>query len=122
MKLSTLLQEQRELKIHSESALCLSELAEAVPAEREAILFEERVWKFFLRRSLYSLLNNVLKVNYEKAYFYSILAMFPCSIYTNKIDTSAGFTPDMRDACPTDNGRTFFNFSFASVAIPPIAS
>ncbi|GGM35706.1 hypothetical protein GCM10011351_22240 [Paraliobacillus quinghaiensis] len=42
MKLSTLLQEQRELKIHSEVVFA-SELAEAVPAEREAISFEERV-------------------------------------------------------------------------------
>ena len=40
------LQEQHGLKIHSESDLCLSELAEAVPAERESISFEKRVRKF----------------------------------------------------------------------------
>ena len=53
----SLLQEQRELKIHSESALCLSELAEAVPAEREPISFEERVinLRYILLRSLYQL-------------------------------------------------------------------
>ncbi|WP_272479902.1 hypothetical protein [Aquibacillus koreensis] len=42
VKLATLLQEQHGLKIHSE-ALFASELAEAVPAEREPISLVERV-------------------------------------------------------------------------------
>ncbi|MGF7126798.1 hypothetical protein J2T56_001503 [Natronobacillus azotifigens] len=37
LKYARLLREQRELKIHSESEICLSELAEAVPAESEYI-------------------------------------------------------------------------------------
>ncbi|WP_229666685.1 hypothetical protein, partial [Paraliobacillus quinghaiensis] len=36
--------------IHSEASFA-SELAEAVPAERESILFEERAWKFFFEIS-----------------------------------------------------------------------
>ena len=59
------LQEKRELKIHSEVSFT-SELAEAVPAERESISFEERVWKFVLMHSLYKLCYKLRSL--EKAY------------------------------------------------------
>lgn len=35
-------------------------------------------------------------------------------IYTNKIDTSEGFTPEIRDACPIVLGRILESFSLAS--------
>ena len=41
-----------------------------------------------------------------------IFAILPCSIYTSRIEMSAGFTPEILDACAIDNGLTSFNLLF----------
>ena len=52
--------------------------------------------------------------------FYSFVTVFPffCFRYTMRTDMSAGDTPEIRDACPSDTGRILSNFCRASIEIP----
>ncbi len=56
----------------------------------------------------------------EFFYFYSFVMVFPffCFRYTMRTDISAGDTPEIRDACPSDTGRILSNFCRASIEIP----